>query len=219
MVTHKESTHIGRCIYCGVTDRKLTEEHASPYGLNGMITLLQASCEDCSKITSHVERQVLRDIWGAARAWMGYRSRHRSPETYAQRVMRNGVEETIYNPIADVLKIIELPIFKAPSELLGQGRVDPLECVSVDRIVLEEPIEDLAFRLADQFRAMRKAGCPASVCRRTRAMIRRLVEGSPHSHLPLGLEDTKAPLLFPLRGGFFAAVQEGLAGGGGFFAA
>ena len=66
-VTTKESAHIGRCIYCGATKGKLTEEHVSPFGLNGCVTLLEASCLDCNKVTAGVEQHVLRHMWGAAR--------------------------------------------------------------------------------------------------------------------------------------------------------
>src|SRR5260370_30199329 len=50
-VTTKESSYVGRCIYCGATKGKLTEEHVSPFGLNGCVTLLEASCLDCNKVT------------------------------------------------------------------------------------------------------------------------------------------------------------------------
>lgn len=74
-VSEKESTHIGRCIYCDKAEETLTEEHVSPYGLNGCITLLDASCSECNKATTKVEEYVLRRMWGAARAEMGYRTR------------------------------------------------------------------------------------------------------------------------------------------------
>jgi len=147
IVTHRESTYIGRCIYCGASDVRLGEEHVSPFGLNGLIILLDASCGDCAKVTSQVEFHVLRHMWGAARAWMGYRSRHPNPKRYAQKVIRNGEKETIIVPLSDALKIIELPIFKAPSALLGQGYADRIECVSKDQFVLVESINDLTRRL------------------------------------------------------------------------
>ncbi len=55
VVTKKEATYIGRCIYCGETRGELTEEHVSPFALNGLITLLAASCSECSKVTSGIE--------------------------------------------------------------------------------------------------------------------------------------------------------------------
>lgn len=49
----------GKCIYCRKSDIVLSEEHIIPYGLNGNQVLLNASCEDCSKITSAFEGDVL----------------------------------------------------------------------------------------------------------------------------------------------------------------
>src|SRR5579859_1879534 len=148
VVTHKESTHVGCCIYCGSTGGILSEEHVSPLALNGCVTLLEASCGDCAKITSGIEFHVLRKMWGAARDEMGYRTRHRKRDRYPLTVIRNGVRETMNVPLADALKIIELPIFKAPSILLGQSRSERIECVSKDQFVLVEPIVDLARRLS-----------------------------------------------------------------------
>lgn len=93
-VAEKESTYIGRCIYCGETKGKLTEEHVSPLALNGCITLLDASCLECNKATTKVEEYVLRRMWGAARAEMGYRTRHKkgANELYPLTVILGGVK-------------------------------------------------------------------------------------------------------------------------------
>jgi hypothetical protein len=51
---------VGKCIDCRKSDVALSEEHIIPYGLNGNQVLLDASCSDCSKITSALELDVLR---------------------------------------------------------------------------------------------------------------------------------------------------------------
>jgi hypothetical protein len=148
-VTEKESTHIGRCIYCDKTEGTLTEEHVSPYGLNGCITLLDASCNECNKATTKVEEYVLRRMWGAARAEMGYRTRNKKGEDdlYPLTVIVNGAKIVRKVPLGDALKVIELPIFKAPSILDGRAIADPIECISKDQFVLVEQREGLAKRL------------------------------------------------------------------------
>jgi HNH endonuclease len=45
---------IGKCIYCGCTSKRLTEEHIIPLGLGGDLILPEASCEDCNAITGTV---------------------------------------------------------------------------------------------------------------------------------------------------------------------
>jgi hypothetical protein len=149
VVTHRESTYVGRCIYCGTTQGKLTEEHVSPYALNGCITLRDASCHDCCRETTKVEEHVLRHMWGAARAEMGYRTRNKksADKLYTLTVVRNGVKASLQVPLKDALKIIELPIFKPPAILGGGVAPDRIECLSKDQFVLVETKEDLAKRI------------------------------------------------------------------------
>jgi hypothetical protein len=148
-VTEKESTYVGCCIYCGETRGQLTEEHVSPYALNGCVTLLDASCPQCSKATTKVEEYVLRRMWGAARAEMGYRTRHKrgAHDLYPLTVIQGGVKTTREVPLKDALKIIELPIFKAPAILDGRAFLDGIECISRDQFVLVEQKENLATRI------------------------------------------------------------------------
>jgi hypothetical protein len=148
-VTEKESTYIGYCIYCGETRETLTEEHVSPFALNGCITLLDASCLKCNKATTKVEEYVLRRMWGAARAEMGYRTRHKkgAGDLYPLTVVQDGVKTVREVTLKDALKIIELPIFKAPAILDGRAFSGGIECISKDQFVLVEQREDLAKRI------------------------------------------------------------------------
>jgi len=148
-VTQKESSYVGCCIYCGTTEGELTEEHVSPYGLNGCITLLKASCHSCATITSKIEHHVLFDLWGAARAEMGYRTRRKkkSNKLYPLSVIQGGIKTVREVPLKDTLKIFELPIFKAPAALDGRAFSHSIECISKDQFVLVERREDLAKRI------------------------------------------------------------------------
>lgn len=147
-VTEKESTYVGRCIYCDTTRGKLTEEHISPRGLNGLMTLLEASCGDCAKITSQIELHVLRYMWGAARREMGYHTHKKgADDLYPITVIRDGAKTVRKVPLKDALKIIELPVFKAPASPDGRDYFDSIECVRKDSIVLDEQIMSLEKRL------------------------------------------------------------------------
>lgn len=55
------------CIYCGRADLPLTDEHIVPYAIGGRHVLTKASCKECAKITSRIERTVARGMWGDAR--------------------------------------------------------------------------------------------------------------------------------------------------------
>lgn len=86
-------------------------------------------------------------MWGAARAEMGYHTRHRTRKLFPLTVVRNGIKTTQEVPLKDALKVIELPIFKAPAALDGRTYLDNVECISKDQFVLVERKEDLAKRL------------------------------------------------------------------------
>lgn len=148
-VTKRESTYVGRCIYCGASHGKLTEEHISPFALNGLITLRDASCLDCNKAITKVEEHVLRRMWGAARAEMGYSTRNKKGggELYQVSVIQDGVKSVRRVQLKDALKIIELPIFQPPGVLDKRDGASTIECISKDQIVLVEQRADLARRL------------------------------------------------------------------------
>jgi hypothetical protein len=66
---------VGRCIYCGTSDAKLSREHIVPYGLDGPWVLEEASCPECAQITGRIEDYVLRRHLGEVRTSFGIRTR------------------------------------------------------------------------------------------------------------------------------------------------
>jgi hypothetical protein len=148
LITSDEFTYIGRCIYCDATEGKLTNEHVSPFGLNGRLILSNASCPGCSKVTSALELHVLRSMFGPARAEMGYRTRKKKGAEYLFPVLvtRSGIKTVEKVPLRDALKTIELPIFKVPAALDGRSD-DRIECISQDQFDLVERRTELANRL------------------------------------------------------------------------
>jgi HNH endonuclease len=149
VIATKKSTHVGACIYCGSTDGELTEEHITPYGLGGRLTLLEASCERCRKVTGELERIVLRDMLYAARAALGTPTRRKnerlSPRPMA--VERSGQVEEISAVWQDHRKVIQLPIFPVPACIDQRAYVRGIEQTSMDVFDLGEKHEELAARL------------------------------------------------------------------------
>jgi hypothetical protein len=148
-ITKKETSYIGKCIYCDATGDNLSDEHVSPLALNGKLVLEKASCSDCSKITSKLELHVLREMWGAARMATRFSSRHskRKDTTYPLIVIKNGSKKTLRVPLRDALKIIELPIYLLPAILNKQSTMNKTRLVSKDQFIFEESKETLAKRL------------------------------------------------------------------------
>jgi hypothetical protein len=80
---------------------------------------------------------------------MGYRTRNkkRADELYPLTVIRDGIKTVQEVSLKDALKIIELPIFKAPAVLDGRVAPENIECISNDQIILVEQQESLAKRI------------------------------------------------------------------------
>jgi hypothetical protein len=50
---------LGRCLYCLATGVPLTEEHLVPRSLGGRLTLRDAACEPCRRLTGRLEQATL----------------------------------------------------------------------------------------------------------------------------------------------------------------
>jgi hypothetical protein len=148
VIETKESVRIGRCIYCGTAEAKLSEEHVTPFGLGGKLTLLDASCTGCGVITSRFERVVLRNMFFAARAAMASPTRRQDERERRQRihVERNGKIEEVEAHWQDQWKLIELPIFRPPAHIDGRPYGGGIEVVSKDTFELLERGDDVARR-------------------------------------------------------------------------
>lgn len=95
---------IEQCIYCGKTEGAYTDEHVIPAGLDGTWTIPKASCNECQKITSRFEREVLRGFLHEPRIAMG--SFTRRPE---------GRPSTLPLAINDI--VYNVPIGEHPASL------------------------------------------------------------------------------------------------------
>ena len=88
--------YVGRCIYCGRDDVRLTDEHIVPYAWHGTWVLQAATCEQHQRLTSRLEKEVLNNAWGSARATLGLRTRHKKarPDAYPVKLERSGAIAT-----------------------------------------------------------------------------------------------------------------------------
>jgi HNH endonuclease len=85
----KRCDPVGSCIYCGARGPAvvLHEEHVIPYGIGGTLILPDSSCIDCEKITSAIERQCLRCMFGDMRSTREALQRRKRKEPYKPRPM------------------------------------------------------------------------------------------------------------------------------------
>jgi hypothetical protein len=107
--------HIGRCIYCGSTD-KLTDEHILPRGLKGPWKLLKGSCQSCSQITSKFERSVLREQFLLPRSALGlptYHTKNR-PQRFSFEVEKEGRKGKITLPASECPPLFVMLNLKKP---------------------------------------------------------------------------------------------------------
>src|SRR5262245_49288389 len=118
IIETRKTIEIGKCIYCGTTEGKLTDEHITPFGLSGRLELMDASCRPCADITREIENIVLGSM-KAARAELKTRTRDKRSRKMAQPmfVEKDGRKFSIQVPLKNQWKVIRLPIFPLPAAI------------------------------------------------------------------------------------------------------
>jgi hypothetical protein len=144
----KPPRRIGKCIYCHTTEGKLSDEHITPFALNGDRILLEASCKACADITSAFETTILNRTLFAARAALRTRTRRPQERRKPRRMFieRGGNLEEIEVGWKDQWKAIPLPIFKKPAYLEGRPYAGGIEEESRDLVELDEKGDEVARR-------------------------------------------------------------------------
>lgn len=144
----RQSTEIGKCIYCGAAEGPLSEEHVTPFGLSGSLILLHASCERCARITSGLETTLLKGQWFAARAALRTRTRRSKNRRQPQPMLieKDGEIKIIRAVWQDQWKVIQLPIFPLPAHFDGRAYTGGIESISMDQFELSEKGEEIAER-------------------------------------------------------------------------
>jgi HNH endonuclease len=100
---------VGKCIYCGAEDRKLTIEHIIPFSLGGNLELPEASCRACQKITHAFEFTCARRIFG------NFRMRHGLP-TRRRKERPRAIPTVTADPNGN-LRINSIPVEEHPAPL------------------------------------------------------------------------------------------------------
>lgn len=148
----KSYAPIGECIYCGKR-ADLRKEHIVPYGINGNLTLPQASCGDCAVITSAFEGRVLAAL-SSARRGMGMQSntaKRDRPTTAPLGITRNGVETTEHVPFEDNLQPVVMPVFDAPGAMSGAQPIDGIRVKGLYVAHYNNTPEDVGRRLGAEW--------------------------------------------------------------------
>lgn len=114
---------IGHCIYCDSGDGKLSEEHVIPFSLGANLTLAQASCARCARITGEAERQIARPIAGMLRARLGIQTRNRNGREPIPKKLYFGDEQRRVEVLPDEFpSLFSYPIFAKPGIVEGRAR-------------------------------------------------------------------------------------------------
>lgn len=118
---------LGYCIYCKAESEKLGKEHVVPLSMAGNLVLLGASCKECEKITSKIERAITKDFFGDFRNAMNYPTRRPSkrPETISGQ--RANDDQLIDIPWDHFPAILSLPVFEEPGVMAGRQPVAPMK--------------------------------------------------------------------------------------------
>ena len=97
----------------------MSEEHIIPFGLNGNQVLLEASCSECSKITSAFEGDVLGRAFILPRLGFNMRSRHgkNKDKKITVSLEQNSNISYIEIPAEDCPILFMMPIFMPPEIL------------------------------------------------------------------------------------------------------
>ena len=116
LLVSRQSPYIGRCIYCGDRDSKLSNEHAIPYGLNGNWTLLKASCKVCADITHRFERDTLKCLYPMIRIGLKLSSRRKKKmlSTLPLELEYQGQKRIEQVDLSNYPLFIPSPIFSPP---------------------------------------------------------------------------------------------------------
>jgi hypothetical protein len=95
---------------------ELSEEHIIPFGLNGNQVLLNASCNDCSKVTSAFEGDVLGRAFIMPRLGFKMRSRHgkNKDKKLTVTLEQDNITSFIDIPAEDCPILFMLPVFLPP---------------------------------------------------------------------------------------------------------
>src|SRR6266849_3154075 len=145
---------VGRCIYCGTTTAKLSEEHIIPQSINGYYVLPEASCDTCAAHINLFEQQMIGGTYLPLRLRLRLRSRkNRKRNSLSARItdFASGAEEARSMPYTDFPDVYAGFHTPAPGIMLGIPPNDTIP-FRIHLRTLRTKIEGLAkeFKLTPQ---------------------------------------------------------------------
>lgn len=112
---------VNRCIYCGVDDVLLTDEHIVPRGLNGNILLPKSTCKEHQNLTSGIELALQKKgMLLHPRLLLGMRTynRKRQPTHIKIEFIEAGNRTFRKNiPVAEAMSMLIMPMFLQPRSM------------------------------------------------------------------------------------------------------
>jgi hypothetical protein len=107
---------VGRCIYCGARDVKLTKEHIIPLSLGSDCYLKNAACVPCARVTRVFETHLARNIYGHLRIHQGVVTRNEDerPKELPVTISVDGESSTILLPVEKHPFFLILPVWNLP---------------------------------------------------------------------------------------------------------
>lgn len=124
---------VNQCIYCGISNEDLTDEHIIPYAISGnSAILLKSSCTKCARIIQIYEQNVLRNQLGQFRYRIQAPSRNkrnRPTHQYLDFIEVNRSLQAVRNLGKRKFRITDLPISLSvwnlcPPRILGEQSSD-----------------------------------------------------------------------------------------------
>ena len=114
---------LGRCLYCLASGVALTEEHLIPRALGGRLTLRDAVCEPCRRITGRLEQATLDREFVVPKTLLALkrrRARGKGPSRMPTIALAGGDAQPAVLSADTFPRTFALPTF-APASLLAQG--------------------------------------------------------------------------------------------------
>lgn len=143
----QEVIRIGRCIYCGTTEGKLSDEHAIPYGLSGNLVLHEASCRKHADITSGFEMHCLRGLLARARARLKLRTRRPKPVMTKIKFDHGFGWSSTLADAKEYAGMNPLPVYDPPGFLSGKRVDGSVKVHGLDTLNLGNPLPNIAGKI------------------------------------------------------------------------
>ncbi len=130
---------VGFCVYCGDSIGRLTDEHIIPLALNGNHILQSASCDACARVTSEIERRVLKGHLQNMRFGLGLKSRHpKRDRPSALPITLSNDQGKLWQtdlPISEGVQTAHFPVFQPPLFLGGTAKSADMTALEVSGVV------------------------------------------------------------------------------------